>query len=115
MTSPSAQKIDPNELFQKVCCPNCKYLFKIIKNNELLSQSLNKKKQQKKNASAQTEQQFNMPDLKTMMMKMSSQLNERLPSKLSQSLIFKTRLIKQNINKRNEGGQPDLYLKSQTF
>lgn len=24
-------KVDPNELFQKVCCPNCKYVFKIIK------------------------------------------------------------------------------------
>lgn len=31
-TSKQKVRIDPSELFQKVCCPNCKYLFKIIKN-----------------------------------------------------------------------------------
>jgi hypothetical protein len=31
-------RVDPNELFQKVCCPNCKYVFKIIKETDILSQ-----------------------------------------------------------------------------
>ena len=29
--SPLKTSINPSDLFQKVCCPNCKYLFKIIK------------------------------------------------------------------------------------
>jgi hypothetical protein len=27
---------DPTELFQRLCCPNCKYIFKIIKNTDVL-------------------------------------------------------------------------------
>ncbi len=29
--SPIKPTINPSDLFQKVCCPNCKYAFKIIK------------------------------------------------------------------------------------
>lgn len=29
--SPIKPAINPNDLFQKVCCPNCKYAFKIIR------------------------------------------------------------------------------------
>ncbi len=27
-------RADPNDLFQKVCCPNCRFIFKIIKQAE---------------------------------------------------------------------------------
>lgn len=41
------EKIDPNDLFQKVCCPNCRFIFKIIKNSDniLTVQSRRKDKQ----------------------------------------------------------------------
>lgn len=29
-------RVDPNDLFQKVCCPNCRFIFKIIKQAEAL-------------------------------------------------------------------------------
>ena len=31
LKSPIKAALNPSELFQKVCCPNCKYAFKIIK------------------------------------------------------------------------------------
>lgn len=29
--SPIKPAVNPSDLFQKVCCPNCKYAFRIIK------------------------------------------------------------------------------------
>lgn len=50
----SSDKIDPNDLFQKVCCPNCRFIFKIIKNNELLLQRAVSKKSITHHALVQT-------------------------------------------------------------
>lgn len=33
--SPIKTAVNPLELFQKVCCPNCKYAFKIIRQDVL--------------------------------------------------------------------------------
>jgi hypothetical protein len=35
---------DPNDIFQKVCCPNCRYLFKTIKGYEINEKKKNETK-----------------------------------------------------------------------
>lgn len=47
---------DLNELFQKVCCPNCRFLFKIIKNNVVTNAStFDKQIKQKSEIGSQTD------------------------------------------------------------
>ena len=40
-TPPKTERKSPNKLqtmFKQVCCPNCRYLFKVIKDDSLLTQ-----------------------------------------------------------------------------
>jgi hypothetical protein len=51
-------RVDANDLFQKVCCPNCRFIFKIIKNVEPLVHSNSRKKERAVSEMTQTEELF---------------------------------------------------------
>jgi hypothetical protein len=48
--------VDANDLFQKVCCPNCRFIFKIIKHAEVLAASPPRKKEKAVSQTTQTEE-----------------------------------------------------------
>lgn len=52
------ERVDPNDLFQKVCCPNCRFIFKIIKNAESQVSFSPRRKERPANAATQTEEKM---------------------------------------------------------
>lgn len=79
MTRKDEEKLDPNELFQKVCCPNCRFIFKIIKNGEMLVNLATQKKEKVVNIMTQTEEQLfrEARELKILSNSISKQLSPR--------------------------------------
>lgn len=79
MTRKDEEKIDPNELFQKVCCPNCRFIFKIIKNGEMLVNLASQKKEKVVNVMTQTEEQLfkEVKELKALSNSISKQLSPK--------------------------------------
>lgn len=54
------ERVDANDLFQKVCCPNCRFIFKIIKNAEVLAPSISRKKDRERGVSEMTQTEESM-------------------------------------------------------
>ena len=79
MTRKDEEKMDPNDLFQKVCCPNCRFIFKIIKNGEMLVNLASQKKEKAVNIMTQTEEQLfrEAKALKALSNSISKQLSPR--------------------------------------
>jgi uncharacterized Zn finger protein (UPF0148 family) len=92
MSKKEEDKIDPNDLFQKVCCPNCRYIFKIIKNNELIA-NLNSQKKEKSivNSMTQTDDQtYKERDFRNLSNELSRHLTPKAEPLFGKTTLFKT-------------------------
>ena len=110
---PSAQTIHPEHLFQKVCCPNCRYLFKIIKNTELLRSQTPQKSLATVSLAIQTEpvSLSNPKFLNTL----SDSSRRSVTPKKEQSPIFKTSMIKHNNVSRSPSNKEPDHLRESTY
>ena len=114
----SAEKvIDPNTLFQKVCCPNCRYIFKIIKNMESVRSSTPKKMPLVSQVSVQTDSvaHYSKSTQKAGVGIVRQEQPGIQSSRKSNSSIFKTSLIKQNSHNKSVMNSEVDQIKESTF
>lgn len=79
MTRKDEEKMDPNDLFQKVCCPNCRFIFKIIRNGEMMINIAAQKKEKGASIMTQTEELLlrESKELRALSNSISKQLSPR--------------------------------------
>jgi hypothetical protein len=87
-------RVDPNDLFTKVCCPNCRFIFKIIKQAEAPT-SYSRRRERPPAQGTQTDESFfrQAAEIKNLAIELNKKLPQRNEPMLGKSLQWKTEML----------------------